>query len=83
MHGCLNMLKHIFTYEFYIRYGEFPFGERAHGIEGIIQTYENFSMRWIYGKVLKILSLSQSQVPWTLLCLADQLKFRFAMANLL
>lgn len=31
---------YFFSYEYYKRYGEFPFGERGHGLEGIIQTYE-------------------------------------------
>lgn len=31
---------YFFSYEYYNRYGEFPFGERGHGLEGIFQTYE-------------------------------------------
>lgn len=31
---------YFFSYEYYKRYGEFPFGERGHGLEGILQTYE-------------------------------------------
>lgn len=30
-----------FSYEFFQRYGEFPFGERGHGWDGIIQTYSD------------------------------------------
>lgn len=30
-----------FSYEFFQRYGEFPFGERGHGIKGIIETYQD------------------------------------------
>ena len=30
-----------FTYEYYERFGTFPFGERSHGILGIIQTYQD------------------------------------------
>lgn len=30
-----------FSYEFFQRYGEFPFGERGHGIQGIIETYQD------------------------------------------
>lgn len=33
---------YFFSYEFYQRYGEFPFGERGHGWDGIIQTYSDF-----------------------------------------
>ena len=31
---------YFFSYEYYTRFGVFPFGERPHGIEGIIQTYQ-------------------------------------------
>lgn len=34
--------SYYFSYEFYQRYGEFPFGERSHGLVGIIQTYSDF-----------------------------------------
>lgn len=30
---------YFFSYEYYCRYGYFPFGDRAHGIEGIIDSY--------------------------------------------
>lgn len=30
------------SYEYYQRYGEFPFGERAHGNIGILQTYQDY-----------------------------------------
>ncbi len=33
-----------FSYEYYKRFGIFPFGERAHGSWGIIQTYQDFLM---------------------------------------
>lgn len=29
-----------FSYEFFQRYGEFPFGERGHGVQGIVETYQ-------------------------------------------
>lgn len=31
-----------FSYEYYERYGRFPFGERGHGSWGIMQTYQDF-----------------------------------------
>lgn len=31
---------YFFSYEYYSRYGEFPFGERPHGLEGIVHTYQ-------------------------------------------
>ena len=32
---------YFFTYEYYKRYGIYPFGERAHGYCGIVQTYKD------------------------------------------
>ncbi len=31
---------YFFSYEYYQRFGVFPFGERPHGLEGIIDTYK-------------------------------------------
>lgn len=31
---------YFFSYEYYVRYGSFPFGEREHGCQGILQTYQ-------------------------------------------
>lgn len=31
---------YFFSYEYYTRYGEFPFGERPHNLEGIFHTYQ-------------------------------------------
>lgn len=69
---------YFFTYEFYIRYGEFPFGERAHGIEGIIQTYGELFHEVDYGKVLKILeSIANHKYRGHSLCpCGSALKFR-------
>ena len=35
---------YFFSYEYYERFGIFPFGERAHGSLGIIQTYQDLLM---------------------------------------
>lgn len=32
---------YFFSYEYYTRYGEFPFGERGHDLVGVLQTYED------------------------------------------
>ena len=32
---------YFFSYEYYQRYGEFPFGERSHGTLGILETYQD------------------------------------------
>ena len=33
---------YFFSYEFFCRFGMFPFGERPHGLEGLIHTYQEF-----------------------------------------
>lgn len=33
-----------FSYEYYQRYGRYPFGERSHGAMGLIETYSDFFM---------------------------------------
>lgn len=32
---------YFFSYEFYTRFGYFPFGERKHGIDGMLQAYQD------------------------------------------
>ena len=48
-----------FSYEFYQRYGEFPFGERGHGIEGILQIYGEYFDELDYVKVFKLMKFIQ------------------------
>ena len=33
--------SYYFSYEYYMRFGAYPFGERPHGIEGIFSTYQD------------------------------------------
>lgn len=47
---------YFFSYEFYQRYGEFPFGERGHGFEGIIQTYSDFFNETDMGKTIRLMA---------------------------
>ena len=47
---------YFFSYEFYQRYGEFPFGERGHGWDGIIQTYSDFFNEADGAKTIKIMA---------------------------
>ena len=35
--------QYFFSYEYFLRFGEFPFGERPHGCNGILDTYRD---RW-------------------------------------
>ncbi len=46
---------YFFSYEFFRRYGEYPFGERGHGIDGIIETYQEFFQEEDSGKVIKLM----------------------------
>ncbi len=48
-----------FSYEYYQRYGVFPFGERAHGIEGVLQTYGEYFNEIDYVKVFGLMKFIQ------------------------
>ena len=48
-----------FSYEYYQRYGVFPFGERAHGIEGVLQTYGEYFNEPDYVKVFRLMEFIQ------------------------
>lgn len=48
-----------FSYEYFQRYGVFPFGERAHGTEGILQTYGEIFNEPNYVKVFKLMKFIQ------------------------
>lgn len=32
--------SYYFSYEYYMRYGEFPYGERSHGLDGVLESYQ-------------------------------------------
>lgn len=60
---------YFFSYEFYQRYGEFPFGERGHGLEGTLQTYSELFNETDYIKIIKIMaSISSNQYRGHALC---------------
>ncbi len=47
---------YFFSYEYYMRYNCFPFGERSHGLDGVLQTYlDVFNTKDPYS-VLRIMS---------------------------
>lgn len=47
---------YFFSYEFYQRYGEYPFGERGHGLDGILQTYSDVFFEPDIIKVFKLIT---------------------------
>jgi hypothetical protein len=47
-----------FTYEYFMRFGFFPFGERPHGLEGIINTYQEIFNEVDIGKTLRLMMYS-------------------------
>lgn len=58
-----------FSYEFFQRYGEFPFGERGHGWNGIIQTYSDFFNEPDCVKTIRLMaSISTHQYRGHALC---------------
>lgn len=52
---------YFFSYEFYQRYGEYPFGEREHGYEGILQTYSDVFHEMDSIKTIKIMKSISTQ----------------------
>jgi hypothetical protein len=46
---------YFFSYEYYKRYGKFPFGERGHGLEGILQTYGDIFDEIDTPKIVKLM----------------------------
>lgn len=52
------------TYEYYQVYGEYPFGERSHGIEGIIESYQ------------EVLNTPSSEEAYRLLCFIVEHSYR-------
>ena len=46
---------YFFSYEYYTRYGIFPFGERLHGISGIIDTYQELFQESNIKKVVSLM----------------------------
>ncbi len=51
-----------FSYEYYKRFGIFPFGERAHGLWGIIQTYQDFLVAKDEVETYKLMHFIKNQV---------------------
>jgi SEC-C motif. len=52
---------YFFSYEYYQRYGDYPFGERGHGNIGVIQTYEELFKESDIVKVFKLMGFISSQ----------------------
>lgn len=48
---------YFFSYEYYQRFGCFPFGERSHGIEGVLQSFGDVFQETDNTKVCKILKV--------------------------
>ena len=51
---------YFFSYEYYQRYGCFPFGERTHGIDGVLQSYGDIFQEDDLAKVVDILNFINS-----------------------
>lgn len=51
-----------FSYEYYERFGIFPFGERSHGSLGIIQTYQDFLVAKDEVETYKLMHFVKNQV---------------------
>lgn len=59
-YNLLQWMKNIvepyyYSYEYYIRFGEFPFGERGHNLNGVMETYQQIFNEHDVVKVCKLL----------------------------
>lgn len=76
-YSLLQWMKNIvepyyYSYEYYTRFGEFPFGERGHDIDGIVETYQEVFKEQDTIKVCKLLrAISQKEYRGHLPCPCD------------
>lgn len=59
-YSLLQWMKNIvepyyYSYEYYTRFGEFPFGERGHNLDGVFETYQQIFKEQDGLKVCKLL----------------------------
>lgn len=58
-----------YSYEYYSRFGEFPYGDRGHDLIGVIETYQQVFKESDCGKVYKLLqAISQRKYRGHLPC---------------
>lgn len=58
-----------YSYEYYSRFGEFPYGDRGHDLVGVIETYQQIFKESDCAKVYKLLrAISQRKYKGHLLC---------------
>lgn len=69
---------YFFSYEYYQKYEEFPFGERSHGWMGVVETYsEIFNEKDIYKTVLLMKAIFMGNYRGHVLCpCSSGLKYR-------
>lgn len=72
--NLLDWMKNIvepyfYSYEYYSNYDEFPFGERGHDFEGVIEAYQEIFNEQDVVKVFKLLhAISKKKYKGHLLC---------------
>lgn len=60
---------YFFSYEYYKRYKQFPFGEREHGFKGILQTYQDKLQVNTYIQTVRLLSfIAENNYRGHILC---------------
>ena len=73
-YSLLQWMKNIvepyyYSYEYYTRYGEFPFGDRGHNLVGVIETYQQIFNEDNVAKTYKLLrAISQRKYKGHLPC---------------
>ena len=56
------VISYLFSYSFFEKYKVFPFGERSHGLDGIVEFYEDYFNVESYSKVLKLLEYTCNKI---------------------
>ena len=73
-YSLLQWMKNIvepyyYSYEYYTRFGEFPFGDRGHNLDGVIETYQQIFNEDNVAKTYKLLrAISQRKYKGHLPC---------------
>ena len=76
-YSLLQWMKNIvepyyYSYEYYTRFGEFPFGERGHDLDGVIEAYQQIFKENDVVKTYKLLrAISQRKYRGHLACPCD------------
>lgn len=73
-YSLLEWMKNIvepyyYSYEYYTRFGKFPYGERSHDLDGVVEAYQEIFNEQDIVKIFRLLrSISQRKYKGHLMC---------------